>query len=225
MTSSLKKLEQNKYELSVEVGRDELAYYIKLAEDRITQGLKVDGFRKGKAPRDLIRKEVGDKAILEEALDVALRDSLAKTLEKDNIDALKVSDLNIKENSASKLLYTVKVTLFPSINIGNMEGFKVNKKEVSVEKIDIDNALEFVRTSRSKTVPKKEPVEKGDRVEIDFEVTSDGLPVEGGVSKNHPLVVGENKFIPGFEDNLIGLKEGDEKKFSLVAPKDYFHKG
>jgi trigger factor len=224
MTSTLKKLEQNKYELLIEVGHEELARYINLAESRIAQGLKLDGFRQGKAPRDLIRKEVGDQAILEEGLDIALKDSLAKTLEKENIDALKISDLNIKENSASKLLYSVKVTLFPAITLGNLQDFKVTRKDVAVDKKDIDDAMEFIRVSRAKTIPKKDPIQKGDRVELDFEVTSNGLPVEGGVSKNHPLVVGDNKFIPGFEDNLIGMKEGEEKTFSLVAPKDYFHK-
>lgn len=224
MTSSLKKIEQNKFELTVEVSREELADYIKLTESRIAQGVVVDGFRKGKAPMDKIRKQVGEKYILEEALDMALRDSLSKTLDKEKIEVLKVSDLNIKENSASKLLYTTKVTTFPAVTIGDLKDLKIEKKKVAVERKDIDDALEFIATSRSKFVPQDRPAEKRDRVEVDFEVLSDGLPLEGGVSKNHPLILGDNKFIPGFEDQLVGMKQGEEKKFSLNAPQDYFQK-
>jgi len=224
MESTLKKIEQNKYELTVELGKEELARYVKLAESRISQEVKVDGFRKGKVPQDMLRKEVGDKFILEEALDLAVRDSLAKTIEKENLEVLNVSDLNIKENSASKLLYTTKISLFPAIAIGNLVGLKVKRKEINVEPKEIEDALDFIRTSRSKLIAKDTPAEKGDRLEIDFEVTADGLPVEGGVSKNHPLVIGDNKFIPGFEEQLIGMIIGGEKKFSLNAPKDYFHK-
>lgn len=224
MESSLKKIEQNKYELTVEIGREELTGYIKLTEAKISQGVKLDGFRKGKAPKDKIRNEVGDKYILEEALDLALRDSLAKTLDKEKLEVLKVSDLNVKENSPSRLVYTTNLVLFPPVSIGDLKGLKVKRKEVVVERKDIEDALEFLTTSRSKTVPKDQPAEKGDKVEVDFEVTSDGLPIEGGVSKNHPVMLGDNKFIPGFEDQIIGMRKGEEKKFTLDAPKDYFHK-
>lgn len=224
MESSLKKIEQNKYELSVEVGHDDLKRYIQIAENRMAREIKVDGFRQGKVPRDRVRKEVGDESILEEGLNIALQDSLAKTLDKEGLEILRVSDVKIKENSISKLLYTVQLLLFPSITTGNLSGFKVKKKEISVIKKEVDEAVEFIRTSRSKFIPKNKSVEKGDRVEIDFEVTLEGLPIEGGVSKNHPVVVGDNKFIPGFEDQLLGMKEGEEKSFSLIAPKDYFHK-
>ena len=222
--SSLKKIEQNKYELSVEVGRDDLKHYIKVAEDRIAGEIKVDGFRQGKVPPDRVRKEVGEDSILEEGLNIALQDSLAKTLDKEGLEVLKVSDLTIKENSAVKLLYTVQVLLFPAVALGNLNGLKVKKREVAVNKKEIDEAIEFIRISRSKFINKNELAQKGDRVEVDFEVTLDGLPIEGGVSKNHPVVLGDSKFIPGFEDQLLGMKEGEEKKFSLVAPKDYFHK-
>ncbi|MDP3792877.1 MAG: trigger factor [bacterium] len=224
MESSLKKVEQNKYELSVEVGHDDLKRYVKIAEDRIAREIKIDGFRQGKVPLDRIRQEVGDDSILEEGLNIALQDSLAKTLDKEDLEVLKVSDLKIKENSTSKLLYTVQLLLFPPITLGNLEGLKVKKREIGVDKKEIDEAIEFIRISRSKFSSKNKSAEKGDRVEVDFEVTLDGLPIEGGVSKNHPVVLGDNKFIPGFEDQLLGMKEGEEKRFSLTAPENYFHK-
>lgn len=224
MESTLKKLKKNEYELTVELGREELDVYVKRAEARISAGFQMDGFRRGKVPSDVIRKEVGDKLILEEAMAIALNDSLAKTLEEQKLEAIKVSEVNMKENSASKLIYSVMVTLSPPVDIGNLAGLTVKRKEINVERKEIEDAIEFLRVSRSKTLPKEGAIENGNRVEVDFEVTSEGLPIEGGVSKNHPIVIGEEKFIAGFEDQLLGMEQGGEKKFSLLAPKDYFHK-
>lgn len=224
MNSSLKKTSSNRYELTVDLGREELTSYIKKAEKTITDEVLVDGFRKGKAPKDRIRKEVGDQYILEQALDIAVQDSLAKTINEKKLEVLEVSGLNVKENSASKLLYTIQVVTFPEIDLPKISDIKVKARQISVESKEVTDALDFLRTSRAKLVPKEGEAEKGDRVEIDFEVTSDGLPVEDGVSKSHPLVIGDNKFIPGFEDQLIGMKKDENKKFSLKAPADYFHK-
>ena len=148
MESTLKKLEQNRYELTVEVGHDDLKRYVQAAEDKFAKEIKVDGFRQGKVPRDKVRQEVGNEGILEEGLNIALQDSLAKTLEKEGLEVLKVSDLKIKENSASKLLYIVNLLIFPPVTFGNLIGFKVKKKEVSVDKKEIDDALEFIRISQ-----------------------------------------------------------------------------
>ena len=224
MNSSLKKIGSNKYELTVDLGHEELSGYIKKAEKAITDEVRVDGFRKGKAPKDLIRKEVGDQYILEQALDIAVQDSLAKTLNEKKLEVLEVSGLNVKENSAAKLMYSIQVVTFPDIELPKISDIRVKAREVGVEPKELADALDFLRTSRAKLVPKEGVAEKGDRVEIDFEVTSDGLPVEDGVSKSHPLIIGDNKFIPGFEEQLIGMKKDENKKFSLNAPTDYFHK-
>ena len=224
MNSSLKKISSNKYELTVDLGREELSGYVKKAEKVITDEVKIDGFRKGKVPKDRIRKEVGDQYILEQALDIAVQDSLAKTINEKKLEVLEVSGLNVKENSASKLLYTIQVVTFPEVELPKISDIKVKSRDINVEQKEIMDALDFLRTSRAKLVTKEGAAERGDRVEVDFEVTSDGLPVEDGVSKSHPLVIGDNKFIPGFEDQLIGMKKDENKKFSLKAPADYFHK-
>lgn len=224
MTSTLKKIDKNKHELTVEVSKEELLSYITMAENKFADEVKIDGFRKGKAPREKVRQEVGDAVILQEALDAALQSSLSRAIEKEDLEVLKVTDLNIKENSANKLLYSVTVFTFPEVKIGELSQFKAKRKEVLVDRKEIDNALLEIAASRSKLEDRDKAIEVGDRVEIDFEVTSDGLPVEGGVSKNHPVIVGDKKFIPGFEDQLIGMKKGEEKNFSLHAPKDYGYK-
>ncbi|MBI2065327.1 MAG: trigger factor, partial [Candidatus Yanofskybacteria bacterium] len=193
-------------------------------ENQIVQEVQVDGFRKGKASKDAVRKKVGNQYILEVALDIAVHDSLNKAIEKDGLEVLKMSKLEVKENSPDKLIYQVILTTFPKITLADLSGIKVQGKDIRVDQAEINDAMDFLRNSRAKFLPKDGPAEKGDRVEIDFEVTSGGLPVEGGVSKNHPLVIGDNKFIPGFEEQIIGMVGGTEKKFTLTAPEEYFHK-
>lgn len=224
MEASLKKVKENIYELLVELGREELGEYLENAEKQIARGVQIDGFRKGKVPRNKIRTHVGDAYILEAALNVAIHDSLSKTIQEKKLEVLRISDPDIKENNNSKLIYKVNLALFPEIKLGDISNLQVKRREVLVDRKEVEDALEVVQVSRSKLNPTEAPIKRGDRVEVDFEVTLDGQPVEGGVSKNHPLIVGDHKFIPGFEDNLVGMRSGEERRFSLTAPSDYVHK-
>jgi len=226
MTSSLKKIDQNSLELTVEVGQEELKNYLRETEDQIVRDIKLDGFRKGKAPRDLIRKQVGEQVILEKGLDLTVKKTLSMVIEREKLEVLSVSNLEVKENSPMKLIYSVLVHIFPQIEIGDLSGIKIGRKEITVDKEEIDQAVGLLRDSRAEITVKEEGARSGDKVEIDLEVTSeDGLPIENGVSKNHPLVIGDGKFMLGFEDQIIGMKASEGKTFSLIAPADYFNKG
>jgi len=153
-----------------------------------------------------------------------MKDSLAITIEKEKLDVLNVSKLEVKENTSEKLVYKVILTLFPEIKVQDFSKLKVARHDVQVEQKDIDSTLETIKASRSILHDKEGTVENGDRVEVDFEVRQDEQILEGGISKNHPLIIGGKNFIPGFEDNLLGMKKDEEKTFSLVAPKDYYVK-
>src|SRR3989344_255540 len=226
MTSSLKKIDKNSLELTVEVGQEELKIYLRETEDQIVRDIKLDGFRKGKAPRDLIRKQVGEQVILEKGLDLTVKKTLSMVIEREKLEVLSVSNLEVKENSPMKLIYSVLVHIFPQIEIGDLSGIKIGRKEITVDKEEIDQAVGLLRDSRAEITVKEEGARSGDKVEIDLEVTSeDGLPIENGVSKNHPLVIGDGKFMLGFEDQIIGMKASEGKTFSLIAPADYFNKG
>ena len=219
-----KKLDEHSVELAVELGKEDLDRYIKETEDAYGQELEVDGFRKGKAPRDVIRKEVGPAKILEAALQTAIQRSLARAISEQGLDVLEAENLSVKENSAEKLLYNVKLTLFPAVTLPPLNAVKVVRKEVEVDPKEIDETLESVKTSRAILTDKEGPAEMGDRVEVDFEVSEEGKVIDGGISKNHPITIGGKNFIPGFEEELIGMKRGEEKKFSLIAPKDFANK-
>ena len=224
MNHALKKIDQNQTELVIELDRNDLKKYIEQVESEFGKSLQLDGFRKGKVPKDLIKKNLDAKQVLESALDLAMRDSLAKTTEKEKLDVLNASNLEIKENTPEKLIYKVMLTLFPEIKIQDFSKLKVAKREIQVEQKDVDGTLETIKASRSILHDKEGTVENGDRVEVDFEVRHNGQMLEGGISKNHPLTIGGKNFIPGFEDNLVGMKKDEERSFSLVSPKDYYVK-
>ncbi len=224
MNSASNKINDSDLELTIELGKEDLDGYVTLAEQRLSQQLEIKGFRKGKAPKDAIRKEFGAARILEEALDVAMRDSLAEVIRSKRLDVVDTKDLKIIENTPNKLIFSVAVTVFPSIVIGPLIDIKIKRNTVNVEDADINNAIEGLRNSNALFSDSDQPIKKGDRVEVDYEVSCEGKALEGGVSKNHPLIVGNNSFIPGFEDQLLGLKKDEEKRFSLMAPSDYYKK-
>src|SRR3989344_1729303 len=224
MNHTHKKIDQDQAELVVELAKDDLKAYIDRTESELGRDLQLDGFRKGKAPKDLLKNNLDAKQVLESALDLAMKDSLAKTIEKEKLDVLNVSGLEIKENTPDKLVYRVVLTLFPEIKIRDFSEFKVVRRDIKVDQKDIDNTLETIKTSRSILRDKEGTVQNGDRVEVDFEVRHNGQMLEGGISENHPLIIGGKNFMPGFEDNLLEMNKDEEKTFSLVAPNDYYVK-
>ena len=224
MNSSSKKINDSELELTIELGKEDLDGYVTMTEDKLSREVEVKGFRKGKVSKDAIRKEIGAARILEEALDLAMRDSLAKVVMAERLDVVDTTDLKIIENTPTKLLFSVKATVFPVIKIGSLDSLKIKRKEVSIEDSEIEDAINSLRNSRASFSDSDDPIKKNDRVEVDYEVSCEGKTLEGGVSKNHPLVVGNNSFIPGFEDQLLGLKKDEEKRFSIEAPADYYKK-
>lgn len=224
MKSELKKTDNGQAELTVEMAKEDLQKYVNDAENEIGKDLKIDGFRKGKVPKDLLKKHSDPNHVREMALQLALQGSLDDVIVNEKLDTLSVDNLEIKENNADKLVYKVRLVLFPDFAMADFSKIKVEKRETVVEQKEVDDTIETIRASRAKLTDKDEPAGKGDRVEVDFEVKSDGNVIEGGVSKNHPLIIGGKNFMPGFEDQLNGMKKGEEKSFSLNAPADYFQK-
>jgi len=224
MTSTNKKIDSDHIELSVELGHEELAGYLRATEDALIQEVAIDGFRPGKAPRGKVREHVGEAKVLESALQTAVQQSLGKVVAEQKLDVIEATDLSVKENTPEKLVYTVKLQIFPEVKLPDLTSIKVERRAVVVDDKEIDGALETVKASRAILTGTDEPGTKGDRLEVDFEVKEGDVLIEGGESKNHPISIGKENFIPGFEDQLIGMKKEERKEFSLVAPKDFANK-
>lgn len=224
MKHSVKKLNSIQVDLTVELDKGELKKYIDRAEAELGKDVKLDGFRKGKVPKELLKGSMDPQQVLQIAMDIAVRESMAKIIDTEGLDILSASGLKIEENAADKLAYRVQLMLYPDIKLQDLSDIKVVKREISVAQDDVDETLEKIKASRAIFTDKEGAAQKKDRVEVDFEVRQDGEILEGGISKNHPLILGGKGFIPGFEENIEGMMAGEEKAFSLVAPKDYYVK-
>ncbi|MDO8495576.1 MAG: trigger factor [bacterium] len=224
MEINLKRGKNSEAELKVELTQEDLKQYIKKAGEEVAASVAMDGFRAGKVPLDVVRKKVGDEKILEVAMDLAIKESFFQAIKKEKVDIISSSDLKVIDNTAEKLKYEVKIILFPEVKLGEYKNLGMSLKPVSVSEEEVQDTLKYIQKTRAEYKEVETPAEKDHRLEIDFEVKDKGAVIDGGKSENHPVVLGEGNFIPGFEDHLVGMKKGETKNFSLEVPGDYYQK-
>lgn len=209
---------------SIELDATELKKFIDEAKQRIAQDVTVEGFRKGKAPQHLVEKQVHPEAIASTALELALEASFSDAAQKEGWDIVRTSDLNVEKNDATGLQYSIQVHIWPPVTLPDLADVRVTPKAIDVSEQEIDEALDTVRNMRATFLDKTEAALEGDRCEVDFDASMDGAVIDGGSSRNHPLVIGGKNFMPGFEEQLVGLAPGESKQFTLTAPEDYYEK-
>lgn len=230
MKHETKNLPQSKIEITIELDPSEWQEFIDEAVKELSAELKVAGFRPGHMPKDVVEREVGLAKILARAADLAARKSYVRTVMDNKIEALgapKITVLKIAEGNP--FIFKAEVDVLPAIELPDYKKIAQSRKpkkkeEIIVDDKEIEKSLNWLAQSRAKHVTVQRGAEKNDRVEIDFEAKADGTKIDGGESQNHPLILGQGRFIKGFEDNLVGMKEGEEKEFSLVFPADYYEK-
>jgi len=208
----------------IELDAAELGKYVDEAKKRIAQEVTIEGFRKGKAPQHLVEKQVKPDVVRSEALELALEGSFSDAVEKESWDVQRTSELKVERNDATGLRYSLQIHVWPTVKLPDLTQVQISPKPVVVTDAEIDEALDTVRNMRAMFLDKTTAVSEGDRCEVDFDASVGGVPVEGGSSRNHPLVIGGKNFMPGFEEALVGLTAGESKEFSLTAPDDYYEK-
>jgi len=224
----IKELPKSQIELRISVPSAELEKFLSAAAEELSKELKIPGFRPGKVPRNIAEQKIGTEKILAHGAEKAVKKSYADAVTENKIETIGAPEITItKIAPGNDLEYKAVVSVLPKIKLGNyrkaareIQGSE--KKKIKFE--DIEKEIEYLRKSRAKLITVSRATQVGDRVEIDFDVLVEGREIEGGKSRNHPLVVGENYFIPGFEDNLVGMKEKEAKEFGLNFPKDYNQK-
>ncbi|MDP1619527.1 MAG: trigger factor, partial [bacterium] len=228
----IKKLPKSLIEFEVTIAWADWEKYLDQAAAEVSEELKFPGFRPGKAPRNLVEQKVGVGVLLNNAAEKAVQKSYASFVTQEKLDVIGSPKIEVEELAVEKdLTYKVAVAVMPAVAVKDgykKEIKKINeefaKKPVEATEEEIKNELDQLANSRVKLVTVNRAVAKNDSAEIDFSVSVDGKVIEGGESKNHPLVIGRGVFIPGFEDNLIGMQAGEEKEFELAFPADYHKK-
>ena len=184
----------------------------------------IPGFRKGKAPMAIVEKQYGSEIFYEDTFNEIVPEEYERELKENNIEAVSRPEIEVKQmGKGQDLIFTAIVQTKPEVKLGKYKGIELKKIEYNVTDEDIEHELGHMadRNSRLVTVEDR-PVENGDITVIDFEGFVDGVAFEGGKAENHELTIGSNTFIPGFEDQIIGMKTGEEKDINVKFPEEYF---
>ena len=225
MKTNIKNLPKAQKEIEVEISVEEMKDYAEQAVKKISREIKIDGFRSGKIPAEVVKQKIGETEIYQEAGELAINKTYLGIIKENKLEVIDQPKIEITKIAAGNPLeYKIILTVFPPVKLGDYTKIKGELKNKEIKKEKVDEEIKKIQKSRAKFITIREAAKNGDRVEIDFESRLGGVKIEGGESKNHPLVIGESNFVPGFEENLIGLKEKEEKEFSVVFPENYHKK-
>lgn len=217
-----KKLENAIVELTVAFESEEWKENQKKALNKLSRNVKIDGFRQGKAPVAVVKARVGKGRILQEAADMILQANFAKILEEAKVEPIAQPALSIDKMDEAELAVKVLVPVEPEVELGEYKGLEVKKTRVTVTKKEIEEQLANYQSQFAELSVKEDgKVAKGDTAVIDFEGFVDGVAFEGGKGENYPLEIGSGAFVPGFEDQLIGMTVDNEQEIKIKFPEDY----
>ena len=225
MSFSLEKISGNQVKITVVVEKEEFNKYYETEFEKVLSTYEAKGFRKGKVPRNIYFSRVGDGQVVQNAVDKALSNSYFQVVTSEKIQTLDDPqiDINFEKLSKEKVLeYTAVVTVYPDVELGEYFGIKATKQSTEVTKEDLNAHIE--RDLKSKAdleLVEDGVIENGNTVVFDFEGFVDGVAFEGGKSENYSLEIGGGKFIPGFEEQMLGLKSGEEATIKVRFPEDY----
>lgn len=212
---------KNVHEIEIKVEGKEWKDAITKSFNKNVQNVKVDGFRKGKVPRNIFEKKFGKESLYNDAIDFVLQEKYATVIKDSKLIPIIQPTIDIKEIDDEKLVLTFRITTKPEVKVEKYTKLGVKKDEVKVTEEEVKSRINSLLEQYADIVIKDGKIENGDTAVIDFEGFKDGVAFEGGKSENYPLEIGSNTFIPGFEEQLIGLKAGDEKDIKVTFPKDY----
>ena len=223
MKVGVERLPKQEARLTIELSAEELTPYAEKVAERLSRDFKVQGFRPGKAPVQMVISTVGQDKFESELLEVALPESYTRAITEQNLVPIIRPEIDLKSLDLKQgLNYEATVALIPEVKLADPSKLKLGKAApATVSDEEIEETLQELRRSRASSVTVDRPAEQGDRVEIDFEGFRAGVPFEGGRSQHHPVILGEGLMTPGFEEALLGVKTGEEREFEVTFPADY----
>ena len=224
MSMQVEKLDNNMAKLTIEVSADDFEKACNDAYNKNKSKISIPGFRKGKVPRQIIEKTYGPGVFYEDAADICIRNTYGEELDANKeIEVVSRPEIEVTQCEKGKsFIYVASVALKPEVKLGKYKGVKIEKVSTEVTDADVDAEIEKERRANSRTIVEEDrPVKDGDITVINFEGFVDGVAFEGGKGENYPLTIGSGQFIPGFEEQLIGAKIGEDVEVNVTFPEDY----
>ena len=223
MSVQVEKLEKNMAKLTVEVPAENVEKAIQGAYNKMKKSINIPGFRKGKAPRQLIEKMYGKEVFYNDAIDAMLPSAYSDAVEECGEEIVSHPQIDVVQIESGKpFVFTATVAVKPAVELGEYKGIQVEKAPIEVKDEEIEAQITNEREANSRTVTVDDrAVAQGDIVTLDFEGFVDGVAFEGGKGENYDLTIGSNTFIPGFEDQLVGAEIGKELDVNVTFPEEY----
>jgi len=223
MTVKWEKLEGNTGVLTVEVSAEKVNEGLTAAFNKVVKTVNVPGFRKGKMPRPMFEKRFGVESLYQDALDILLPEAYGNAIDETGIEPIDRPEIDIEQMEKGKeLIFKATVQVKPEVTLGEYKGLEVEEFDTTVTDEDVTKELETLQNRQAELVVKEEgTAELGDTVVLDFEGFVDGEAFEGGKAENHSLELGSGSFIPGFEEQLVGVATGESKEVEVTFPEEY----
>ena len=222
MTATFEKTATNEGVLTFSIPQEEIQQGLTIAFNKVKGNLNVPGFRKGKVTRQVFNRMFGEEALYEDALNAVLPKAYDAAVAEASLDVVAQPKIDVKSmEKGQDWVITAEVTVKPEVKLGEYKNLTVAKQEREVTDADVEERLNQKRNQQAELVVVEEPAKEGDTVVIDFEGFKDGVAFEGGKGENYSLELGSGSFIPGFEDQLVGAKAGDDVEVKVTFPEDY----
>ena len=221
MKRVVNKLENSKVEVICDIEQVAWKEYQAKAFTKLAGNLEVKGFRKGKVPTDIAKKHIDQGSIFNEAINLSLQPAFEEVLKEEKLQPFARPSVDVTKVSDTELQLKFVIVLAPEVKLGNYKGLAIKKDAVKVEDKEVDEAIEKLVAQNASLVVKEGEAAKGDTVVFDFVGSVDGKEFEGGKAENYSLELGSNQFVPGFEDQLVGHKAGEDVEVNVTFPTQY----
>ena len=218
---SCEKLDKSRVALTIETGAEEFEAAVNKAYLKMRGKINVPGFRVGKAPRKIIEKMYGAEVFYEEAVNIILPDAYEAAVKEQELEVVGYPQVELESCTKDGVVFKCTVAVYPEVKLGQYKGLEAPKAEVKVAAADVNARLKEMADRNSRLVSVDRAVKKGDTADIDFEGFDNGVAFDGGKGENFDLEIGSGSFVPGFEEQLIGMKAGEEKDIDITFPENY----
>jgi trigger factor len=218
----IEKLEGSKVKLTVEVGAEDFEAAVEKAYFKTRKNITVPGFRKGHAPRKVIENAYGWEVFFEDAFDIVYPEAYKAAVKEHDVTPVDQPDISIEEAAQGKpVVFTATVAVKPEVALGQYKGIEVEKRAYNVTDEMVEAEIDREREKIARMIDVERPVENGDEIELDYSGTVDGVLFEGGTAEGQTLTIGSGAFIPGFEEQMIGMTLGEERDLNVKFPEEY----